>query len=315
MQLAIDHIDQKGTSSTSNIQLSKLAFIKHMAMAGQRHRFSPSKLLRMLGMLMHYQCYLRNFERNRNRFSEPPSHLSDPTEKNQFSNLAGRAIADFLSKRIDHSIFTVNYEAAMREKKIKIKGKRPDLIAFTNKSDCFAIESKGRSQSHPGDMAKHKDQSRTGPIKVNFSVACVTYNMYQSIKCNYHDPYNSNIPFDSELFATLTSKYYSVLEQFLQNDFGYSRIARNGEEFFEVDLFGRSMNKLLDGPNPSWPFFLIRMQDFYKPHLILPANISTLARSGLPPDTVPINQTGDSYPSETLEYIDNDRVGISLKIY
>jgi hypothetical protein len=34
-------------------------------------------------------------------------------KKDNSPNLAGKAIADFLSKRIDQSIFTVNYEAAM----------------------------------------------------------------------------------------------------------------------------------------------------------------------------------------------------------
>jgi hypothetical protein len=75
--------------------------------------------------------------------------LSDPTEKGQFSNLVGKAIADFLSKRIDHSLFTVNYEAAMRLKDISlsISGKqirRPDLPAFVPNA-TFAIEAKGFS--------------------------------------------------------------------------------------------------------------------------------------------------------------------------
>ncbi len=57
-------------------------------------------------MFLVYDDFLRGF--NNNRFSEPP--ICDPTEQGQFSGLAGKAIADFLSKKIDGSIFTIAYE-------------------------------------------------------------------------------------------------------------------------------------------------------------------------------------------------------------
>ena len=99
---------------------------------------------------------------NRDRFSEPPIGLSDPTDKGQFSNLAGKTIADFLSKRINRSLYTVIYEAAMRLRSMPLSmgGKqvrRPDLLAFAPNA-TFAIEAKGFSRGY-GSMIDHKDQS------------------------------------------------------------------------------------------------------------------------------------------------------------
>lgn len=122
MNIPVEYKDSAGTISNRTFNLTRLAFAKHMAIAGQGYAPRPQKLLRTIGVFFHYGYYIQSHDfYNNNCFSEPPIQLSDPTEKGQFSNLVGKAIADFLSKRIDNSLFTVNYEA-----KITIKeGQRP----------------------------------------------------------------------------------------------------------------------------------------------------------------------------------------------
>jgi hypothetical protein len=285
-----------------------------MAMAGQRYRFTPKKLLRAIGMFLHYSYYIQRRAFDNDRFSEPPEPLSDPTEKGQFSNLAGKAIADFLSKRIDKSIFTANYEAAMRVKKIKLKGPRPDLIAYS-KTSTFAIEVKGRAQSNPGDMAEHKKQALSGKIKVNFSVACISYNLFNRVQCNYHDPYNENIPFDIEGLRETSKMYYSGLSEFLNIDyFSFEEIQYNNESFYEVDLSHRTLRKFFRDEFPTPLFVFLQLIDAYRPKLIIPGNIADLAKNGLRSDTEPFLMTGEDIKANTYAdvYIDTDRVGLRI---
>jgi hypothetical protein len=103
MNIAVEYIDTAGATSKLNYRLTRLAFIKHLAIAGQGYAPRPQKLMRTLGMLLHYSYYLHRTAFYNNRFSEPPISISDPTEKGQFSDVAGKAIADFLSKRINQS--------------------------------------------------------------------------------------------------------------------------------------------------------------------------------------------------------------------
>jgi hypothetical protein len=233
MNLTVEYRDAAGIISNQTHNLTQIAFAKHLAIAGQGLAPRPQKLIRTLSMFFHYCYYMQRYAFKNNRFSEPPIELSDPTEKGQFSNLAGKAIADFLSKRIDQSIFTINYEAAMRLTNMPLNVRRPDLLAF-NQNSMFAIEAKGYSGRH-GNMTTHKAQSQTGGIPVNFSVACVSYNLYNDVQCKYHDPYNDNVPYDKELLKNLTRQYYSGLAEFLNEKyFNYREIEIQGEKFMKL---------------------------------------------------------------------------------
>lgn len=130
MNITVEYKDTAGAISNQTHNLTRIAFAKHLAIDGQGYAPRPQKLIRTIAMFFHYSNYIQRQAFNNNRFSEPPIQLSDPTEKGQFSNLAGKAIADFLSKRIDQSIFTVNYEAAMRLRRLPLNVERPDLLAF-----------------------------------------------------------------------------------------------------------------------------------------------------------------------------------------
>lgn len=306
MNITVERIDTSGNLTNLNINMSRLAFSKHLALAGQGYSGRPEKLMRTIGMFFHYSNYMQRTAFSNDRFSEPIIGLSDPTEKGQFSNLAGKAIADFLSKKIDKSLFTVNYEAAMRLQNHKIKGNRPDLIAYT-KSSSFAIEAKGRHDSNPGNMTDHKTQSQSGPISVNFTVACVSYNLFNQVKCNYHDPYNDNIPHDNRTLQALTQKYYSELSRYLDlKIFDYRTITIQNENFYEIELFRRFFrNRDIFSFSPLW-YPEIFMDN--RTRLILPENIFELAETGITNETNPFNFENEG----NYIYIDNDRVGLSI---
>lgn len=311
MNLTVEYKDTAGTITNQTHNLTRIAFAKHLGIAGQGFAPRPQKLIRTLSMFFHYSYYIQRHAFNDNRFSLPPIQLSDPTEKGQFSNLAGKAIADFLSKRIDQSIFTVNYEAAMRLRNMPLNVGRPDLLAYKQNS-MFALEAKGFSGGH-GNMTTHKNQSRTGGIPVNFSVACVSYNLYSNIQCKYHDPYNDNVTYDNELLKRLTQLYYSGLSEFLNEKyFNYREIEIQGEKFYEVELSYRPFEKLYPDEFPFRHFWHFEILDYYRPRLILPFAIRDYAKNGITNETKPFIFETDEEQKKNL-YIDNDRIGLQIR--
>ncbi len=310
MNITVEYKDTTGTITNLIHNLTRIAFAKHFAIAGQGYAPRPQKLIRTIAMFFHYSNYLQRQAFNNDRFSEPPTQLSDPTEKGQFSNLAGKAVADFLSKRIDQSVFTVNYEAAMRLRGLPLNVGRPDLLAFKQNA-MFAIEAKGYSGGHR-NMSKHKIQSQTGGISVNFSVACVSYNLYNNIQCKYYDPFNNNIQYDNELLRGLTRNYYKGLSEFLnQKFFEYREFNFQGETFYEVELSYRNFEKLFPDEFPFRPIWHLEILDFCRPRLILPKKIREYAEDGLTSETKPFILEASEQEYNT--YIDNDRVGLRIR--
>ncbi len=315
MRLEVEHLDRQGNIHQHTISMNKLAFAKHFAIAGQHYEPHFRKFLRILGVFLMYSNYLDGDSYKKNRFSKPPIEFSDPTSKAQFSNLAGRAIADFLSKRIDKCCFTVNYEAAMRIKNILIKGSRADLIGFTEDEKIISIEAKGLCQRYisKDEMEKYKQQSRNGGLKVDYSIACVSYNLYERVRCKYHDPEGEEVKFDSELFRNLTKNYYSGLSSFIHSDAVTETREFDSEEFIIVNL-GRLFyyHRIPFGNNYLWQdrFFYEYLSQY---SLILPSNIEELADKGLnkPLPPFPLHASeGDGHSERDWYYIDNDRVGI-----
>lgn len=315
MNIQVEHLDTAGVTHNKTFSMSRLAFAKHLAIAGQGYEPRPQKFLRTIGMFFHYSYYLQRQAFNSNRFSEPPIALSDPTEKGQFSNLAGKAIADFLSKKIDGSLFTVNYEAVMRLQGQLLSGSRPDLVAYTPTA-MIAIEAKGRTQSNPGNMSTHKTQAQSGTVRVNYSVACVSYDLFNQVTCKYHDPFNSNIPYDNVTLRAATRNYYSDLSKFLdQKYFDFNEIEYQGEKFYSIGLSLRNYEKLFPNEFPFLPrFWFFEIFEHYRPRLILPSNIYELAQTGISNETKPfITETNVDSNNITNTYIDTDRVGLQLR--
>ena len=302
MDIKVEYKDNAGQVTNFDQHISKLALIKHMAFAGQRYASTPNKLFRVLGMGVHYAPYLQDIGRN-NHFSEPPIALSDPTEKSQFSNIAGKAIADFLSKRISGAVFTTNYEAAMRLKGLSINGTRPDLIAYKDDGYCFTLEAKGYSKRNVEDyeMDKHKAQSVSPypQLPVNFSVASVTYNMYDEIKCKYYDPEGDNNGADISLFRDLTRQHYSNLLQFIKGEY---------QDFFELDKSLQQYYRVRINWRLFEEYYYFYFHHFFHHNdfnLILPSNIEQLSKEGL--------REGFETIDDDNIYIDRDGVGIEIR--
>lgn len=307
MDINVEYKNKSGMISNQIHSLTRIAFAKHLAIAGQGYAPKPQKLLRLIAMFFHYSNYIQRQSFNNNRFSEPPIQLSDPTEKGQFSNLAGKAIADFLSKRIDNSIFTVNYEAAMRLRCMPLNVGRPDLLAY-KKNEMFAIEAKGYSGGY-GNMSTHKIQSKSGGIPVNFSIACVSYNLYNNVQCKYHDPINDNIQYDNKLLRNLTMNYYQGLSEFLNKKFfEYREFSFQGESFYEVELSFKNIDFFSPREFPFWSYEIL---DYYRPRLILPKKIREYAEVGLNSETKPFKF--ETKGQDDNIYIDNDRVGLRFR--
>ncbi|MDN5201147.1 hypothetical protein QQ008_07235 [Fulvivirgaceae bacterium BMA10] len=207
----------------------------------------------------------------------------------------------------------MNYEAAMRILGHRMKGQRPDLIAFSRQS-MFALEAKGRSQSNAGNMANHKNQSQTGPIPVNFSVACVSYDLYNQVKCNYHDPYNDNIPYDNTTLSATSRNYYSGLSEFLNEKFfEIGEVQIQGEMFIEIKLSHRTMERTFKDEIPPFRLFrYLELFELYRPSLILPNDIRLFAREGITNELSPFSF--EETQKDNL-YVDNDRIGLRIKEY
>jgi hypothetical protein len=263
---------------------------------------------RSIGLYFQYLDYMdRTAFYTNDRFSEPPIDISDPTEKSQFSNIVGKGIADFLSKRIDNSMLTVNYEAALRLLRQPISGSRPDLLAFSS-SSRFALEAKGYSRRSV-QMNKHKAQAGSGSIPVHYSVACVSYNMYRSIRCNYHDPRISDVRYDSALLRLLSKAYYYSFREYANiesanypipvmdnHQVGFRRFALS--EYLRLD---RSQSEILS-------MLSNRMFGYKNIYLLLPATLDELSENGL--------REGDTafVMSDMNDnvYIDSDRIGLMV---
>ena len=308
MNILVEYKDTSGIISNRTYNLTRLAFAKHLAIAGQCYAPRPQKLIRTLGMFIHYSNYLQRQAFSNNHFSRPPRILSDPTEQGQFSTLTGKAIADFLSKKIDGSLYTTNYESVASR---PLRGQRPDLVAFTQNTQ-FTLEAKGRHQTNPGNMANHKAQADSGNYPRKFSVACVSYNLFGQVTCKYHDPFNDNIPFDNETFQRVTRKYYAGLADFLeQKYFKYQEFDYHGEKFYEIELSYQNFEKLFPDEFPFRHFWHFEILDYYRPRLILPKSIKEYAETGLTNETKPF-----IFETKELDnniYIDNDRVGLRIR--
>ena len=222
MKLEVEHIDDKGQINHIELNLSYLQFIKHLAFAGMGENRYPNNSFRYLGHMFEFVQY---WGPERNHFSIPKIIFNDPTERGQISNKIGKALADFLSKKIYGAKYTHNYEDAMVLNGYPIKGERPDLYCDT-RSRQFAVEAKGLKAStvSTNQMLKHKSQSRQGPVPVHFSVASVAYNLYQAPSVKFHDPVGDDVKYSKDINNELIATYYrSILDSIKQLDLEQSK--------------------------------------------------------------------------------------------
>jgi hypothetical protein len=132
------------------------------------------------------------------------------------------------------------------------------------------------------------------------------------VQCNYHDPYNDNVPYDNELLKKISRKYYSGLAEYLNEKyFNFNEIEILGEKLYEVELSNITFEKLFPDEFPFNHFWHIEIIEFYRPRLILPIAIKDYAENGITNDVKPfIFDTNKE--QENYLYIDNDRVGLKF---
>jgi hypothetical protein len=304
MDIEVIYKDSASQIHNQNFKLPILGLLKHFGLAGQNYGTTIRAIRRAIGAYFLYHDYFKRSDLQNSRFSRPRNHFYDPTEQGDFSTIAGRAISDFLARRISKATHTVTYEGAMLKAGFpNVNIKRPDLYCF-NSSAQFAIESKGFDDTSVSDneMNKHKTQSKQGPLNIQFSVASVSYNIYSKVKNKYYDPVNDNSEFNFDLNLKLSQEYYSGFAQMLQQqtDFPELRLSSDREfklipiyslydDYFFYDRFWR-------------PKFSNRDTLF----LVLDKRVSSFAREGFLS-----NDTQDIITEDGL-YIDNDGVGLLI---
>ena len=240
MNISIEYIDQTGNLSNRVESINTLGLVKHIAIAGQGYLPSIKYYTKIFGIFCHYIEYLNSAALNDSRFSLPPPERRDPTEKGQFSNLVGKGLGDFLSRQLSGGKVTHGYEAAMTLAGFPISGNRPDLYCLGD-SFQFALEAKGYSATtvSANEMLNHKRQAQSGPLPVNFSVASVSYNLYELVQCKYHDPFNDNIQYNAPVNRELNRLYYTGIFEYL--NFEYFRIEEGQirkKHCYFIDILG-----------------------------------------------------------------------------
>ena len=189
MNLEVTHTNATGVTQHRSYKITLARFIKHFVSAGAGFTPSAALLARGMGAVAWYWDFIEPVALGSSSFGEPILILRDPTLKAHFSNLAGRAFADLLSRTITGSWVTFSYEGVLHQEGLSVVGPRPDLLALSL-SSVVAIEAKGYTKRSVSvnEMLAHKNQARRGPLPRHACAASVAYSLYRDAKVNYLDP-------------------------------------------------------------------------------------------------------------------------------
>ena len=173
------------------------ALIKHFGFAGFGYGKTIESLFRGVGAVMYFYDYFDLEWWALKGFKKPPAKINEPTSLGHFSNILGKAIGDFLVKKVYDVQVSIHYESEMVLRQEVISGSRPDLYCIGT-NEQIAVECKGSSRSSVSnaDMTQYKNQSAEGPLEVNRSVASATYNIYDELKNKFYDPVNPNASYN-----------------------------------------------------------------------------------------------------------------------
>jgi len=222
MQIPVEYKDATGRIHAQAETVSFLQLLKSFALAGQGNLPEPEALRRAIGAFLFYCDYLNPDHLSAGAFGQPPTNRQDPTEKNQFSNQAGKALADLFARRYLGAKISQSYEAAMAVRRIRIKGRRPDFLCDTG-AQMIAVEAKGYARDYVSskDMKGVKDQSQRGPVEIRrnctSTVASVAYGLYSDLKVKFYDPPEDETFYDRELSRLLVQAYYAGLQGFFKD--------------------------------------------------------------------------------------------------
>jgi len=233
MVLNVEHVDAAKNVIHTKLDITLLAFLKHFSMVARGRRTLLESIPRMVSSAILYADYIpcRPFSKALG-FNDPPDERYDQHEKGTFSGLVGKAIADFLAKRIDKAIYSVSYEAVMMKSGLPIAKQRPDLLCIVSDHNRIAVEAKGycRRTVSKKEMKKHKAQSASGLLSVNRSVASVSFNIFEKMCVKYHDP-NSEGKYNEEDTKAITKEFYTDVASLFRFDQGIRVVFKDNREF------------------------------------------------------------------------------------
>jgi len=197
--------------------------------------------MRTLGHFFLFSDYLQRGAYNNNHFSVPSRHYYDSTIKSQFSNMVGKGIADFIAKQFSNVVNTQSYEAVLKENGLPIDGSRPDLFCYCKNDETIAIECKGWSNSSvsQADMNNVKNQSRAQAqvLPVTYSIASVSYNLYNRVKVKYYDPPTERSEHNEEFIIPLLTKYYDGVFEYLNKElFDVDEVLINDDRYYKINV-------------------------------------------------------------------------------
>ena len=251
MEIRVRQKDENGIITNSIHNLKFIQFIKHFGLAGQKYITTPGAIRRGMGLFHFFEQYwnIPNFN-TATHFSLPQDDVYDPTEVNHFSNIVGKAVADFLAREIYDVDFTQNYEGAIKEAnnipgaiRIPLNRSRPDLycISTTNQKQ-YAIEAKGRKGQtfSENSMGIVKTQSEQTHLNEDNSIASVTYGIYNNIRTKFYDPTIEGGEYNEELNRRIIQKFYSGYQELinLYNAFGDTReYIRKDQKFYHLPIY------------------------------------------------------------------------------
>jgi hypothetical protein len=166
-----------------------------------------------MGAVAWYWDFVQPVASGEDHFGEPIPVLRDPTLKAHFSNLAGRALADFLGREIETSWATLSYEGVLIQSGLPLTGQRPDLLAV-NPWRVVALEAKGYVKKFvsAAEIQKHKMQAGQGPLQRHAWAASVAYRLYEQARVKYLDPSDHQSPPDPSTTRVHLQRYFGDVE-------------------------------------------------------------------------------------------------------
>ena len=214
--------------------IGNMEIVKHFVVAGCGQVLSQKHLKKAKAALTYFEDFFPN-NINTRGFIFPSGYLYDPTAKAQFSNLIGKALADYFFKKFFKNGITMNYEAMMKIKYGKVDSiSRPDLYGVSNFT-VFSIEAKGYTRT-TSKKDEHKKQAKAGPLFKNYATASVTEKIYSNIHVDFYDPPQDGIELPCTEEEYTKAYYKNIVEDFYKTR-EIRRIKKYGEDFIILEIF------------------------------------------------------------------------------
>lgn len=214
--------------------IGNMEIVKHFVVAGCGQVLSKKHLKKAKAALTYFEDFFPN-NINTRGFIFPSGYLYDPTAKAQFSNLIGKALADYFFKKFFKNGITMNYEAMMKIKYGKVDSvSRPDLYGVSNFT-VFSIEAKGYTRT-TSKKDEHKKQAKSGPLFKNYAIASVTEKIYSNIHVDFYDPPQDGIELPCTEEEYTKAYYKNIVEDFYKTR-ELRSIKKYGEDFIILEIF------------------------------------------------------------------------------